>query len=324
MYYNRTIKNDFANLIEPGGSLRWLYNYVKDKDCLDFLIGKSDKNQWISVYRGLSRILTINPTNEQSIVKIDAADTYKKIAPKIYGKQSISFNFRKELDQLLCVVENSPKLNRYYDNKKEGFFQNKLSRQFGICGLPTDNFVIIDKEAVIGYTNTNEKNNIYGKIRNRYKELQGVISKINPIRYGKDLGKKSIGNELDFLALDKEGNLLLIEYKHGTNTSGIYLSPLQIGMYYDLFTELNSMQLEKAVYEMLEQKKKIGLINSSWKIPNITNIIPVLIISDYNYRSTAKEKYDEILGFVRKTKGTYFLKEIRTYNYTSANGLIQW
>jgi len=231
MYYNRTLGDKFSRLIEPNGELRWLFNYVKQHDELDFLIGKSDKRQWISVYRGLSSIITITPN--PSGIKVDAADAYKKLVPEVYGKKSLSDNFKSGLDKLISIVEKDEKFDRYYKNRKaeswkEGFYQNELSRRYGMLGTQDDDFVIVDKEAVIGYADTGEKNKIYGKIREGYKKLQKSISEKDAKQYGRNIDKKSIGNELDFLALDKEGNILLIEYKHGTNTSGIYLSPLQI------------------------------------------------------------------------------------------------
>lgn len=325
MYYNRTLSNEFSKLIEADGELRWLFNYVKGRCDLDFLIGKSDKNQWISIYRGLSRILTIKPvSNNSSKIKIEAADAYKKIVPDIYGIKDLPYSFKDELDKLISIVEHDEKFDRYYKNKKEGFYQNELSRRYGILGKSDDDFVIVDKEAVIGYTDTAEKNEIYGEIRQGYKEFQKSISSHDAKRYGKGLDKKSIGNELDFLALDKEGNILLIEYKHGTNTSGIYLSPLQIGMYYDLFNGFSKDTLHTAIEDMLKQKQSIGLINPDWKMPNIKDIIPVLIVSDYNYNSSSKEKYHRILEFVRERKGSDFLQKIRTYNYTPKGELKPW
>jgi len=163
-----------------------------------------------------------------------------------------------------------------------------------------------------------------GSIQQKYKQLQKNISLHKPVRYGKDLGKKPIGNELDFLALDKEGNILLIEYKHGTNTSGIYLSPLQIGMYYDIFTNFPRKDLESAIFEMLEQKQKIGLINPDWPKPAcIKDIIPVLMISEFK-RGSAKIKFDEILEFVRKQNMPGFLNNLQTYNFTFNSGLKAW
>jgi hypothetical protein len=112
---------------------------------------------------------------------------------------------------------------------------------------------------------------------------------------------------------------------YGTNTSGIYLSPLQIGMYNDIFTSFPKEDLGNAVFEMLEQKQKIGLINPNWKKPkSIKDIIPVLIISEFNYKSSAKTKFDEILQFSRKQLGTSFLNNLQTFNFTIKNGLSNW
>jgi len=96
-------------------------------------------------------------------------------------------------------------------------------------------------------------------------------------------------------------------------------------MYYDLFKKLPMNDLQNAVFEMLSQKKKIGLINSDWVTPKtIKKIIPVLIISNYNYKSSAKVKYREVLKFLRASKGNNFLKNIKTLNYTSSAGLTPW
>jgi len=324
MYYNRTISTGLSKLLENGGELRWLFDFVKNHKELDFLIGKNSSKEWGSIYRGLTRIITILPYHNSSIF-IDADSKYKNISPNIYGVKNTNENFQNDIENLITQIEENRQFDRYFKNMKEGYYQNELSKRYGICGSASDDFVIIDKEAVIGYSNQAEKNNLLGNIQQKYKQLQREISILNPERYGKDLGKKAIGNELDFLALDKEGNILLIEYKHGTNTSGIYLSPLQIGMYNDIFTSFPKNELEIAVFEMLEQKQKIGLINPSWKKPNcIKDIIPVLIISEFNYKSSAKTKFDEILQFTRKQLGASFLNNLQTFNFTMKNGLSNW
>lgn len=324
MYYNRTISKGLASLLETGGELRWLFDFVKNHKELDFLIGKNNSKEWISVYRGLTRIISVLPINNTSVL-IDADDKYKDISPNLYGQKNLSENYQNEIEYLITQIEQNSKFDRYYKNKKEGFYQNELSKIFGICGKPDTDFVIIDKEAVIGYSDQAEKDNLFGNLQQKYKQLQRKISDLNPERYGKDLEKKAIGNELDFLALDKDGNILLIEYKHGTNTSGIYLSPLQIGLYNDIFTNFPKKELEIAVFEMLEQKQKIGLINPNWNKPNsIKDIIPVLIISEFNYKSSAKTKFEEILQFTRKQLGSSFLNNLQTFNFTMKNGLSNW
>lgn len=315
MYYNRTISKEFSSLLEESGQLRWLFDFVKNHKELDFLIGKNKSKEWISVYRGLTRIISVLPKNDTTVF-IDAADKYRNISPTLFGQKGVNENFQNEIENLITQIEQNSQFDRYYKKKKEGYYQNELSKLYGICGKPDTDFVIIDKEAVIGYSNQAEKNNFLGSIKQKYIQSQREISLLNPLRYGKDLEKKAIGNELDFLALDKDGNILLIEFKHGTSTSGIYLSPLQIGMYNDIFTSLPKEELETAVFEMLEQKQRIGLINPNWKKPNsIKEIIPVLIISEFNYKSSAKTKFDEILQFARKQFGTSFLNNLQTFNF---------
>lgn len=325
MYYNRKISNSFSALIEKGGELRWLFEFVKTRDDLDFLIGKNNSKEWISVYRGLTSIIKITRFKRSDDIKIEGAKSYRIILPQLYGKKSISEVFKKKLEHLINSISENEKFYKYYKNEKEGYYQNILSRKYGILGNKNDDFVILDKEAVVGYQNQKEKNSVIEKIQPKYKELQLDISLKNSKRYGKNNDKKSVGNELDFLALDKNGNILLIEYKHGTNTSGMYLSPIQIGMYYDIFTNLPRKDLEKAVFEMLIQKQKIGLICPNWVIPKkIKHIIPVLIISEYNYKSSAKQKFDEILTFSKKQLGSNFLNNLLTYNYTKKKGLLKW
>lgn len=325
VYYNRKISNSFSKLLEPNGVLRWLFDFVRQHTDLDFLIGKNKSKEWISIYRGLSRILTITKTQNSNIIKIDGAKAYKTILPELYGEKDISYNFKIEIEDILNAVETDTKFDRYYNNKKEGYYQNILSRKYGICGDENDEFVIIDKEAVVGFSNQKEKDIAFNKIQPKYKQFQQDLSIKDSKKYGKNREKKPVGDELDFLALDKEGNILLIEYKHGKNTSGIYLSPIQIGMYYDIFTSVPRKDLENAVFEMLDQKQKIGLINPKWPTPaHIKDIIPVLIISEYNYKSSAKARFDEILSFSKKQLGSKFLNNLGMYNYTVKNGLSKW
>ena len=326
MYYNRTLSDSFSRIIEKSGELRWLFDFVKEKEELDFLLGKNHSREWISVHRGLSRIITIQrrKRNPRKIF-IDGAGSYKDMCPHLYGEKSIDENFRDAIEDIIHLVENNERFDRYYNNKKEGFYQNKLSRRYGICGKADDPFVIVDKEAVIGYLNQTEKDQLLGTIQKKYKRLQGIVSAADEKLYGKDLNKKSIGNELDFLALDREGNLLLIEFKHGSSTSGIYLSPIQIGLYYDIFTNYPKVDLERAVFGMLAQRQRIGLINPDWTSPNrIKNIIPVLIISKFNPSSAARSRFLKVIEHSRKKFGDKFLDNIKVWQYTPEGVLLNW
>lgn len=320
MYYNRTLIPEYEIMLKKNGALRWLFDFVKDREDLDFLTGRRNKHNWISVYRGLAKLLKITfPYGKY--MKVDAHETYKSMQPNLYGKKDLNDVLKNNILDLISKIKDEKKLHSNYDNHEEGFHQNILSRRYGICGMPDDDFVIIDKEVVIGHEDTSEKNNILDSIKQNYFD---VLKRLDNREFGIKLDTKKLGNELDFLGLDKDGNILIIEYKHGTSTKGIYLSPFQIGVYYDIFNRLSKTDLIDTVYEMLDQKQRIGLINTAWKRPSaIKDIVPVLIISEYNYKSSAKTKYDEILQFVRQQVDNGFLSNIQTYNFTN-NDLKPW
>jgi len=324
MYYNRTMDSKFAKLLEEKNELNWLLEFVFKNDDLDFLTGKSDshKKGWISVYRGLSRILKITQY-ENGDLMFDANDAYKNISPKLYGRKKLEQSFNAEIRQLEALLEhvrdeNNKRFNRYYDNRKEGFFQNKLSRDYALKATSESEFVIIDKEAIIGYKDISEKNEQFENIQIRYKALQKLVSKEDPERYGINLEKKALGGELDFIALDKKGQILLIEYKDSRNTSGIYLSPIQIGFYTELFSNLEG-GLETPLLDMLKQKQEVGLISKAFSIPNkINGIVPILLISEYNEKSVAKDKFVEVMDIIKKKSdfGHSFLHNLEVKEYT--------
>lgn len=330
MYYDRVISNEFRDLISKGGSLRWLFDFVTKYEYLDFLIGKNDNLQWISVYYGLSRILRIIPSSNK-FIKIEADKAYLEIAKennlKIYGtyvKDKI-LNFSTDLLDLINLVLTNPRFKKFYNNKKEGYYQTMFSREYGLKAKGTEDFFIIDKESVIGFENIETKNSILIPLQRKYRNIYRELSSVNPKEYGIDLSKKSIGNELDFLAVNSNGDLLLIEFKHGSNTSGIYLSPIQIGLYYDIFSlyaEQCKGKLENIINQIVNQKKHIGLIPANFQFPNkINKIIPVLIISKYNNKSTGVKKFRKVLDICQDIlKNNKFLSDIQIYSYDN-NGL---
>jgi len=311
MEYNRTVSAKLANLISENGRLRWLFEFVRECSELDFLIGKNKSKEWISVYRGLSKILQIDDSEQ-----ISAHNKFKNLVPNLY-KKSIEDNFKNELIELISKISGDGKLKKYYS--KEGFHQNELSRKYGINGDADSDFVIIDKEVVPSYKNEAEQKKIESPIQEKYLNWKREIQAIKPY----EQGNKSFGNELDFLALDKGGNVMLIEFKHGTNTAGIYWSSLQVGVYHDIFSRLDKKEFEQSIFQMLKQKQEIGLIHPNWIAPKgIKEIIPVVMISEFDENGEAKKRFDEVLQLSKQKFGSDFLKDIRLYKFNNSS-LIQ-
>jgi hypothetical protein len=331
MYYNRVISDDLKGLLLPGGGLRWLYSLVKKRDDLDFLIGGNKSKKWIYVYRGTTRLLDISMKSNS--VKVSANPKYLNLAKSnkldIFGIKKISdLNFKDDFISLISCLSQDSKLSKHYANKKEGYFQNLFSRQFGILTDGGEEFVVVDKEVVIGYGNKQIKENYFGEQRKRFMVINEVLSRLNAKRYGSKLNAKALGNELDFLAATKKGDILLIEFKHGSSTRGIYLSPIQIGLYYSLFQEYIKQYKENFISQinsMIEQKKGMGLISQRWSGVSFSGkIIPVLVIAEYNPDSSALEKLQEVLQICRDAlKDNSFLSDLKIFEYNLDNQLKQ-
>lgn len=348
MFYNRKINKSFGELLE--NQLDWLYILVKEYEELDFMIVSRDgKNDEIMVYRGLSRLLTIKQYKtkgknfENGDLKFTADKAYIDMQPELYGIKRLNkdFSFEKNLlKELLIEVSKQSRFDKHYcafdkndKSKKEGYYQNELSRKYGILANEESEFLIIDKEAIIGYANNTEREEVFNSLQQPFIKLLKLLSesssKCDNKGFGKNLEKKALGGELDFIALDKNGNILLIEYKNCLNSNGIYLSPIQIGFYEKLFVSLDREKFEIALKEMLQQKQCMGLLPKEWTIPEFSgNIIPWLVISNHNENSNYKNKLEEVLDIIRtkSDNNESFLQNLQVYNYTSENGLekLKW
>jgi hypothetical protein len=323
MYYRRVISDELKQLLLKEGAFHWLYQLVKARD---FLIGANKSKQWIYVYRGTTRLLDI--TEKRGLVKVSANRKYLDLAERnnlnIYGVKKVSdLNFRDDFVRLISCLGQDKKLDRHFVNKKEGYFQNLFSRQFGICAKGTEDFVVVDKEAVIGFENKGIKAKYFGEQRKRFMKINQYLSRVAPKRYGSKLNEKALGNELDFLAVGRNGEILLVEFKHGSSTKGIYLSPIQIGLYLSLFQDYISRYQQdfiRNIEDMIKQKKDMGLIPESFPTasPN-GSLVPVLIIAEYNPISSAMDKFKSVLKICREEIDGGFLSELRIFNY-SENG----
>ena len=100
MEYNRTIQKQFAYLLEDGSQLRWLFDFAKKHDDLDLFIGKNNNKQWISLYRGLARLLTIHKSYYSAVIHLEITGAYASGFPD---------SFLSSQQQLFSQVEAIPK-----------------------------------------------------------------------------------------------------------------------------------------------------------------------------------------------------------------------
>lgn len=301
MYYNRTIKPELESLIM--GEYSWLIDEVYSHDELDFQIGSNISKTWFSIYRGTGRILSICPNGV-----VDAAVAYKKIFPDFYKNPN-----KKNFDILLERINKDSFFGRNYINargeKNEGYYQNLISKRYSLNCKSEDNLLIIDKECVLGYANQNVKERRLKSIRDKYDSLIRDIKSKYPT-WSKNF--EQTGEEFDFVAITKNGDILVLELK-SNNATKTYLSPLQAGKYEDIirmYMDEFYEDFNRAVHEMIEQKKRMNIIKPAWNIPEkLSGRIKTSVIVGGSASKEVKERYKIVRSIVGKDIPYYECEE---------------
>jgi hypothetical protein len=302
MYYNRVMDSSIETLVKD--KYQWLIHAVIENPELDFQTGSNASDSWFSVYRGTGKVASISKGNGY---KMSAHPEYMALYPAFYDSPT-----PQTFAELLRRISNDRYFDSYYqsaDKKMEGFYQNLISRRYTIDCKLNDDFIIVDKEFVIGYKDQDTKDRYLDKYRRIY---DGYIRKIKE-QYLDERWPRNIeqtGEECDFLALSKTGDIILLELKHkGSLPNKIYLSPLQVGKYADMAQDLlneSSDTIYNVLKEMVEQKKRIGIMYPVWDFPpKFSGIIRTAVIVGGDSSDNVKRKYKKVRDIVGKNTPYY-------------------
>lgn len=277
VYYNRVLSDKMVNTIKDS-KYSWIIDYVRQHPELDFQTGSNKNKTWFSVYRGTGRVLSLSPRG-----KMSAANAYMVLCPEFYKAPD-----EDKFNKLLDTIPQNENLGRYYENnkgtKKEGYYQGMIGRRYTFENKASDDFIIIDKEFVIGFEGKEEKEEWNKPIENKVSELIRVIRD----SFGNTNLPSDISNrygEFDFLGLTWDGDLIIMELKQDDPTK-TYLSPLQIAYYNlqltQLIQDIGLDNLYSNIKEMIEQKSSLGILNISRPLPEKLsgNILNYLIVGD--------------------------------------------
>jgi hypothetical protein len=156
---------------------------------------------------------------------------------------------------------------------KEGAVQAML------CANGRGSYQVIDREAVFGFRDTAERERVHEELRTPLLDALDVLA---PAGWWRP--PASLGGELDILALDARGRLLVMEVKPADSLAGITWTPLQVSFYARLFQHWSDAVGEESagiLNRMLSQRIAIGLQEqSSVSLSYPLNIVPVIAIGD--------------------------------------------
>lgn len=253
-YYDRKLPNDLICLIKT--NYPWLVDYVINHRELDFQTVSNASKSWFQVYRGTGRLFRID---QAGIISADPA--YIARCPEFYTNPTPEL-----LTTLLDRINNDSKFDKYYCNpeqtlKKEGYYQNLISRRYTFFTKPEDEFIIIDKELVIGFVDKLSEEEWNRPI---IQDLEQCLNTVRENNISTRLPKtiKSKYGEFDFLGLTWSGNIIIMELKEKDPTK-TYLSPIQIGYYNRQFKKLLSEipDIYNGIKQMIQQKIDLNILH---------------------------------------------------------------
>ena len=289
MQYGNKLIPEYANHLKTGGSLHWMIDYVKNHD--DLVLQCSSER--ITIYRG-NEELNFN-------LNISMADIEKKRqARKSLGREDPFYG--------------------------EGYFKTRFSRSYGLLGATAPDFMVLDERNGIEFDNEREREKLIKPIHDEYFKLIRLIKSRKRKEFGDNIYFEtdwtydlSNGEYFDFIAVNKNGEILLITLIHGDLKCQIDESPIQIGLDYDAFKMLLRQKgrdyIQCALTDLLTQKQELGLLNRHWEMPELSGrIVPVLIISEPEPGKDL-EKLHKNLEICRKLGDKDFLKDLRVYTF---------
>jgi hypothetical protein len=296
--YDRVLGCDAERVLSEGGELRFLIDEVQslsdDSFALDIQIRKGNK---LMYYHGTTCLLTLKFSGEAKgstmSVTASAADSYRKYQEccpprdKLMGhpwRLSEISRFKKAWQAYLKATLQGVRSGHY---KKEGYWQNRLCLEFGKRWTTDCEWLVVDRECVIGFTGGNEKMAYYEKARKKSLDIKSQLQDAAKKKWGQ-LDKKGFGDEVDILAVNRAGKLVVIELKHSSYARGIYWGPLQVGVYHRAFKDAPS-EVVDGIRRLVNQKIALGLLPKAAKqIASNASLVwgdPVLAVAEPKIKS---------------------------------------
>jgi hypothetical protein len=158
--------------------------------------------------------------------------------------------------------------NRWAGN--EGLLQTFFARQM------FRDVVVIDREAVVGFSSVQERKQVHAELLLLF---AGVLTRMRE-RWGEPNARES-WTKADFLGLDTDGRLLVIEVKRGDDPR-LGWTPAQVAYYAALFdlwpSESGSVAIE-IIESMLVQRRRLGIIPPQQpRVATPVEVVPVVAV----------------------------------------------
>ena len=148
-----------------------------------------------------------------------------------------------------------------------------------LSNAASDRFVMVDRESVIAFDSLVAKNAFLAPLDEL---LSKVVRDLESRGYGWAKDGKGFGDELDALAVDADGRVLVMEIKPGSATASLGWTPAQVARYHRLFdawAQQGPGHAREVLKGMLAQRSQMGLASVSRPLPPAPlRFVPVIAV----------------------------------------------
>ena len=284
--YVRAPSDELKALLSPRGFLAPLVGLTRSRrvNGLEFDVHLRVDDE-VQVYCGLTRVLNVR-RNKNGTVKVSAHQTYSRqdCAKSILRRWHTdeTEEFRQALDAYLDSVKVSKR-----HTGAEGSVQSMWSRV-------TCPWVPFDREAVLSYGSAKESG------PPKFKEVEQARSELEAIAESQKWAMpRAAGGEVDQLAVDPEGRLVIAELKDASaSPASVFYTPFQLLHY--VWEWHNALEaVRSGLQELIDARVELGLTPNP--VPRLTGGLRAVVCFGRDGRSEeVKDRYDRVLEVVNR------------------------
>jgi hypothetical protein len=292
IWYDRTIPEEFRAELSPGGTFERLVGFAHGRHLADVQLRAVGSLSWATIYCGLTNVLHLEYRRTRGY-RLRADNRYMNANQAGPSEGMLGWTTWSMAAQLMAGW---PAIEAYMTSQ----FKSVAKRYIGegavqamLCANGGESYQVIDREAVFGFRDTRERERVHEELRTPL-----VDALAGPSSDGWWKPPTKLGGELDILAVDARGRLLVMEVKPADTLAGITWAPLQVSFYAHLFrhwSEAVGRESAEILSRMLQQRIAIGLEEeSSVSLSYPLVIVPVIAIQDPVAHSQALARLDVV------------------------------